>query len=90
MIRLKTRDTDSISKAIGVLQKLKGNIPVLLDSSVEVDVKAGESGYDIMLINTFDKHEDIQTYLIHPVHVDVSDCIKDVIDTAASLCYEVK
>jgi len=90
LIKLKQRDADSIQAAVDILNKLQGNIPVLLDSKVETDVNCGSSGYDIMLINTFDKYEDIQTYLVHPVHVEVSDYIQDIIDSAASLCYEVK
>ena len=87
LIRLKERDRENVNKAVSVLQKLKGNIPVLLDSRVETDVRSGESSYDIMLINTFNTLEDIQTYLVHPVHVEVSDYIKDVIESSASLCY---
>ena len=90
LIKLKERDAESIQKAVAVLQKLKGNIPVLLDSRVETNVGQGTAKYDIMLINTFGFLEDIQEYLVHPVHVEVSEYIKDVIDAAASLCYEVK
>ena len=90
LIRLKQRDKESIAKAKSVLQELKGNIPVLLDSRVETDVRAGESGYDIMLINTFAVKEDIQVYLAHPVHVEVSQFIISVMDASASLCYETE
>ena len=90
LIKLKQRDADSLAKAVSVLQQLKGNIPVLLDSHVETNVGQGTAACDIMLINTFAALEDIQDYLVHPVHMEVSDYIKDKIDTAASLCYEVK
>ena len=88
LIRLKQRDQASIQKAVHLLSGLKGNIPVLLDSRVEADVRAGDSSYDIMLINTFKSTEDIPVYLIHPVHVEIAKSITAVIEMSASLCYE--
>ena len=89
LIKLKQRDADSIAAAVSVLQKLKGQIPVLLDSRVETDIKAGTSGYDIILMNTFATAEDIPVYLSHPVHVEVGSYIAQVIDQSASLCCEL-
>ena len=88
LIRLKQRDKKSIREAKDILQRLKGNIPELLDSRVEIDVRSGESGYDIMLINTFASQGDFQAYREHPVHVDVSKFIVGPMETSASLCYE--
>ena len=89
LIKLKNRDSKSIAEAKSVLDGLAGNIPVLLDSRVEVDIRAGESAYDIMLINTFASAQDIQTYLAHPVHVEVAKFIVAAMESSASLCYEV-
>ena len=88
LIRLKQRDQESIQKAVHLLSGLKDNIPVLLDSRVETDIRAGESGYDIMLINTFMSSEDIPVYLIHPVHMEIAKSITAAIEMSASLCYE--
>ena len=88
LIRLKQRDKNNIIKAKTVLQKLKGNIPVLLDSNVKTDIRASKSGYDIMLINTFASPEDMQIYLDHPVHIEVSAYIIASMEASASFCYE--
>jgi hypothetical protein len=61
-----------------------------LDCRVELDVHAGESPYDIMLINTFNSYEDIKIYLDHPVHVKVAQYITGVMEKSTSLCYELK
>ena len=90
MIRLKQRDADSIQEAKKVLQKLKGHIPVLLDSRVETDARGEEAKFDLMLINTFAELTDIEIYLKHPVHVEVGQYIVAAMETSASLCYEVE
>jgi anaerobic ribonucleoside-triphosphate reductase len=90
IIKLKNRDQESINTAVNVLQGLKGNIPVLIDSQVEVDVNAGKSAYDIMLINKFASADDLPVYLKHPVHVKVAEYITGVIEASASLCFEAE
>jgi hypothetical protein len=90
LLKLKDNSAGKLEEAKNVLSGLKGNIPVLLDSRVEVDINAGNSPYDIMLINTFNAPEDIKTYLDHPVHIKVSEYITPAMEKAASLCYELK
>ena len=89
MIKLKQRDKESIDTAVSVLRELKGNVPVLLDSRVETDLRE-DAGYDIMLINTFNSFEDIQTYLSHPAHMKVADYISNRIEERASFCYKTE
>jgi hypothetical protein len=90
LIKLKDSSREKLEEAKNVLSGLKGNIPVLLDSRVELDINAGKSSYDLMLINSFNSAEDLRTYLDHPVHVRVSEYITPVMERAASLCYELK
>ena len=90
LIKLKDNSREKLEEAKNVLSGLKGNIPVLLDSRVEVDINAGKSSYDIMVINSFNSPDDLQTYLDHPVHVKVSGYITPAMEKAASLCYELK
>jgi hypothetical protein len=90
LIKLKDSSMEKVEEAKHVLLGLRGNIPVLLDSHVEVDINAGNSSYDIMLINTFNSPEDMQTYLSHPVHAKVAEYVAQAMKQAASLCYEAK
>jgi hypothetical protein len=90
LFKLKDSSAEKLEEAKNVLSGLKGNIPVLLDSRVEVDINAGTSAYDIMLINSFNSPEDMKTYLDHPVHVKVAEYITPAMEKAASLCYELQ
>jgi hypothetical protein len=90
LIKLRDNSAEKLEEAKHVLSGLKGNIPVLVDSRVEVDINAGTSPYDIMLINTFNSPEDLKIYIDHPVHVKVSAYITPAMEKAASLCYELK
>ncbi|GHV43327.1 hypothetical protein AGMMS49546_24600 [Spirochaetia bacterium] len=87
-IKLKKRDAESIEKTKNILLSMKGKISVLLNIQVETDIKAGESSYDLMLITQFNTLKDKDVYLAHPVHVEVSTYIKEVMESSASLCYE--
>jgi hypothetical protein len=90
LIKLKDNSKEKLEEAKNVLLGLKGNIPVLVDSRVEVDINAGKSPYDIMLINSFNSPDDLQIYLKHPVHVKVAEYIVPAMEKTASLCYELK
>jgi hypothetical protein len=90
LIKLKERDNENIAKARDVLLSMKGKIEVLRDVQVEVDIRHGLSSYDIMLITKFETMKDLDSYLIHPLHVEVSRYISTVLESGASLCYESK
>lgn len=60
---------------LDVLLSMQGKIEFLRDLKVEVDIRHGESSYDIALIAKFDSMEDFNAYLVHPVRVEVSKYI---------------
>jgi hypothetical protein len=88
LIKLKERDNENIAKARDVLLSMKGKIDVLRDLQVEVDIRHGPSSYDIMLITKFETMKDLDSYLIHPMHFEVSRYISTVLESGASMCYE--
>ena len=88
LIKLKERNNENAEKAKAVLLGMKGKIDVLRDLQVETDVRHGEASYDILLITHFSAMEDMEAYLIHPVHVEVSKYIAGVLESGASVCYE--
>jgi hypothetical protein len=90
LIKLKDRSEAGIDKVKDLLLSMDGKIPVLLDIRVETDIRGpGKSSCDIMLITRFDSLKDLSTYLEHPVHLEVSNYIKDAMDNGVSLCYEI-
>lgn len=88
LIKLKERNIENIMKTREVLLGMQGKIEVLRDIKVELDIRYGESSYDMILITQFDSMEDFDTYIAHPIHVEVSKYIAGVLDTGAAICYE--
>lgn len=88
LIKLKERDGNNIEKAKAVLLSMKGQINVLRGIQVETDIRRGESSYDILLMTQFSSMEDLEAYLVHPVHQEVSKYIAGVLASGAAVCYE--
>jgi DNA-binding Lrp family transcriptional regulator len=88
LIKLKERNHENVLEARDVLLGMKGKIEVLRDLQVEVNIRHGASSYDILLITRFSSMEDLDAYLIHPIHLEVSKYITGVLESGASVCYE--
>lgn len=88
MLKLKDSNSETIAKTKDVLLSMQGKIEFLLDIKVEADIRHGKFSYDIMFITKFDSMEDMNAYLTHPVHVEVSKYITSVIENQVAVCYE--
>ncbi len=88
LLKLKHRDGETIAKTRAVLLSMQGKIEPLLDLKVEVNIRPGGMAYDIILITQFASAADLDAYLVHPVHVEVSKYIANVLDAGAAVCYE--
>ncbi|MGB9978176.1 Dabb family protein [Methanobacterium sp.] len=88
MLKLKERDDESILKVKEELLSMKGNIEVLHDINVELNIREGESNFDILFITLFESMADFDAYLTHPVHVKVSQNIGSNIEQNAAVCFE--
>jgi DNA-binding Lrp family transcriptional regulator len=88
LIKLKERDSENIAKVRDILLSMKGKIEPLRDLKVEVDIRRTASSYDIVLIAQFASMEDLEAYLVHPVHVEVSQYIAGVLENGVAVCYE--
>jgi hypothetical protein len=88
LLKLKDRSYENITKAKDVLLGMKGKIEFLRGLRVDIDLRHGTSSYDIVLIADYDSMEDLNAYLVHPVHVEVGKYIASVLESQASVCYE--
>ncbi len=88
LLKLKERNSENIAKTRDMLLSMQGKIEFLRDLKVELDIRHGESSYDIVLIAQFASMEDFDAYLVHPVHVEVAKYIASVLESAAAVCYE--
>lgn len=89
LLKLKNKDAENIKKTQEVLLSMKGKIEVLLDIQAEVNIRPSQTAYDLILITKFASLEDLDVYLAHPAHLEVGKFIVSVLDTQASVCYEI-
>lgn len=88
-MKLKDRDINNIKQTQNALLNMKGKISVLLDIQAKINIRPNKTNYDIILITKFESLEDMNSYLTHPVHLEVAKFIGSVLDTQASVCYEL-
>lgn len=89
LITLKDRDAENIRKTQEALLSMKGKIETLIDIQAEINIRPSKTAYDLILITKFESLQGLDTYLTHPVHLEVAKYIVSVLDTQASVCYEV-
>lgn len=88
LIKLKERNNENIAVIKAELLSMKEKIEVLQDLQVQSDILNNESSYDILLITKFSSLDDMNAYLTHPVHIELSKYIQSVMATVAAVCYE--
>lgn len=88
LLKLKDGSPGNIAKARDVLLSMKGKIEVLVDLTVEVNVRPGPVSYDLLLIARYASIEDFEAYLVHPIHVEVGKYIASVLESSAAVCYK--
>ncbi|MNC19044.1 Stress responsive A/B Barrel Domain protein [compost metagenome] len=88
LIKLKTQNLTDAEKAKAHLLGMKGKIGVLAGIQVELDIRHSAASYDLLLITRFATMEDMEVYLAHPVHLEVSKYIAEVMEASASVCFE--
>lgn len=72
------KKSEITAKVADMLNALKGKVPVLRDLEVGASVTQGDMHYDMALIVTVDKLEDLPLYANHPEHLKVRDFISKV------------
>ncbi|MDF2938256.1 MAG: Stress responsive alpha-beta barrel protein [Paenibacillaceae bacterium] len=87
LIKLKERNRADAEQAKAQLLSMQGKIGVLAGIQVELDIRHSASSYDLLLITRFAAMEDMEAYLAHPIHVEVSKYIAEVMEASASVCY---
>lgn len=86
--KLKDRSSENIAQVKTVLLSMQGKIEFLRDLKVEVNIRKGEAAYDLLMMAQYDSMEDLEAYIVHPVHAKVAKYIASVLETVAVVCYE--
>lgn len=88
LIKLKDKNSENVGNARDKLLSMRNKIESLRDLTVQVDIRQDVSSYDILQIAQYDSMEDLEAYIVHPVHIEVSKYMADVIESLAVVCYE--
>lgn len=88
LIKLQDASGENIAKTRELLLSMQGKIEEIRELKVAVDIRRAESSYDLALMVKFNTMADVQSYLPHPYHLEVSNQIKSNIAAVASVCYE--
>ena len=88
MLKLKDNTEEAVLKVKEELLSMKDSIEFLNDIIVELNTREGESNFDILFITMFESTEDFDSYIVHPVHVKVSQNIGSNIEQSAAVCFE--
>lgn len=89
LYRLKDRSEESKSALKRKFLSLKGNIEQIRDLEVGTDVLYSGRSYDVALVVTFEKKEDLPVYKSAPYHLGVAEYVHSVIESSVSCDYEV-
>ncbi len=69
--KLKDNSLENCEKAREVLLSMQGNVELLRDIKVGIDVLHSERSYDLILETVLDDEEALEAYQQHPYHVQV-------------------
>lgn len=78
-----------MAKIVADLTDLKDRIPEIVDLEVGASLTGGDMHFDMGLIVTFKRMDDVFVYANHPDHVKVSDFIAKVRTERATADIEV-
>ena len=71
IVCFKLKDGEDVNKAKEVLLSMKGNVPLIRDIEVGVDVLHSERSYDLILSVVLDGMKALEDYQNDPYHVNV-------------------
>ena len=71
---LSAEEKESVKQGIKAgLEGLVGQVPGLLDVTVNVDGRLDSSNCDVMLDSTLESEAALKAYAVHPAHVEVAN-----------------
>lgn len=88
--KLKNSNKENINKAKEILLNMEGKIDCLKYLEVGADELHTERSYDLVLITRFNSVEDMNSYQVHPYHVEhVLKPLKEMLDSSKAVDYHM-
>jgi len=88
LIKLVHSNEETMEAAKTALARLEGQIPQLRHLEIGVDIVHSYRSYDLALVAKFDSLEDLQSYLNHPLHVEVVKYLQGYRQSTVTVDYE--
>ncbi len=76
------------TRLISALEGLKAKIPLVKELEVGRDVAGKPNSYDIALNSVFDSFDDVETYAVHPDHIEVVKLVKELCESSVKVDFE--
>ncbi len=71
-----------------MLESLKGEIKEIISIEVGIDCTDNSNNYDVILVSEFKTLDDLNSYQIHPKHVECGQFIKQVYESRVCVDYK--
>lgn len=71
------------------LEDLMGKIDVIKNLEVGFNYNSTPAAYDVALYSEFLTREDLESYIVHPAHVEVGTYVKSVVKNRVVVDYEI-
>lgn len=71
IVCFKLKEGEDVNKAKEILLSMKGNVPMLKEIQVGVDILHSERSYDLYLSVVVEDMKALEEYQNHPYHVEV-------------------
>jgi len=88
VVLFKFGDGQHAEQCLERLRGMVGRIPALRSLSAGLNTVASERAYDVGLVATFDSHDDLRSYVEHPVHRPVAAWINERATSVVAVDYE--
>ncbi|MFP4321577.1 MAG: Dabb family protein [Anaerolineales bacterium] len=88
MFKFPQRDPHTAQTLKDKLMTLPDQINEIRHYEVGINMVAGDSAYDVVLISRFDSLETLHAYQIHPAHMAVLDYIREVTNHIVKVDFE--
>lgn len=77
----------NLARVKSMLEALPSKIDALKSMEVGIDVSKSERSFDLVLTSLFENQEGLNTYAVHPAHLEVVNVIKEVTSVSKVVDY---
>ena len=81
---------DEIPKFHKMLLELKNKLPIIKYLEVGTNCYNIDKNFEMVLITEFENSMDLEEYATHPIHMEVVNFAKEIVDERATVDYDLE